>query len=227
MKNYFRTKRLNILALLAGFTYAFLVVNTIVSDWDDSKRGFTEGWESAGNRNPGSFERPLNSYHLLLKLKDDIVTYPDSMVNQKDHTTLKSIPKHVIALSPSHLPTKYSGWYSALFAVIGMLVVITYFLIPFYFYRLIGLIKKGIIFEQENIRLIRKLGIGLLVVYFGNVLYNFISYQVASSLFSFSNYEIQIHSMDAIWLLFGIVVLLVAEILSRAIALKEEHELTI
>lgn len=227
MKNYYRTKRLSLLVTLLGITYGFLIGNTFISDWDNIKRSFMEGAERASSMGPGSIVKKSKSYHLSLKLKDGIAAYPDSMLNLKNHTILPSINKNVIAFNPPQKRSIHSLWAGTLSFVLALLVLITYILIPFHFYRLIGLIKKGIIFERENIRLIRYLGIELLIIYFGNVLFNFLSYKNDLSLFSFSNYEIQMDSMDAIWLLFGIVVLLVAEILSRAIALKEEQELTI
>jgi hypothetical protein len=52
-------------------------------------------------------------------------------------------------------------------------------------------------------------------------------YRINISIFSFTDYKIVMGYMDGIWLLFGIVVLLIAEILSKALALKEEQELTI
>lgn len=227
MKNYFRTKKLNILAILAGLTYAFMVVNTFVNDWDDILIGFRDGWEAAGDNVNDTEFKPSRNFHLLLRTKNDVFSYPDSIVNLKDHAFLKTKNEKVVALNSFSSKAKYSGWHGFFIGVISMVVGITYFVIPFHFYKFIGWIKTNIIFERENIRLIRCLGIELLIVYFGNVLVNFLSYKSALSLFSFSEYEIQMHSMDAIWLLFGIIVLLVAEILSRAIALKEEQELTI
>lgn len=99
--------------------------------------------------------------------------------------------------------------------------------IPIHFYRIISLIKKNIIFERVTIRLLIWMGFELLIIYFGNVLFNYMVHQINCTLFSFSEYEIVIRPFDPIWLLLGIVVLLIAEILSKARVLKEEQELTI
>jgi len=107
------------------------------------------------------------------------------------------------------------------------MIVTTYVVIPFHFFRFMSLIKKNIFFEKENIRLLRRLGTELVIVYFGMVLFNFLNYKLNASLFSFSEYQLKMDSIDSIWLLFGIVVLLIAEILSKAKVLKEEQELTI
>lgn len=90
-----------------------------------------------------------------------------------------------------------------------------------------NLIDRTVFFEKENIGLLRSLGIELLIVYLGNVLLNFMDYKINISIFSFSDYKIAMGYTDGIWLLFGIVVLIIAEILSKALVLKKEQELTI
>lgn len=227
MKNYFRTKKLNLLVTLLGITYGFLMANTFFNDWDNIKRSFMEGAESAAyspNKDQKKFSK---TYHLYLSPKDGAFNYPDSLLNLMDNSTLQSINEEVIARGSLDTNLRYSKWYDFFSVLLALLVLITYFVIPFHFNQLLGRMKKNLIFEKDNVRLIRCLGIELLIIYFVNVLVNFISYKKSLSLFRFSEYEIQMDSMDAIWLLFGIVVLLVAEILSNAIALKEEQELTI
>jgi hypothetical protein len=59
------------------------------------------------------------------------------------------------------------------------------------------------------------------------MLYNYLTYKRNCQLFDFNGYTLKIDSVDPIWLLLGIVVLLIAEIISRGNALKEEQELTI
>jgi hypothetical protein len=54
-----------------------------------------------------------------------------------------------------------------------------------------------------------------------------VNYKINCSLFSFAEYDLVMDSMDGILLLFGIILLIIAEILSKAQALKEEQELTI
>lgn len=126
--------------------------------------------------------------------------------------------------SDSHKSAMVYVVFKTLFACI---VTITYFLIAVHFLRLIGSFKKEFIFEKKNIRLLRWLGFELLIVYFGNVLFNFFHYKINCTVFSFSEYEIVMDSVEDIWLLFGIVVLLAAEVILKALVIKEEQEFTI
>ncbi|HLN75052.1 MAG TPA: DUF2975 domain-containing protein [Prolixibacteraceae bacterium] len=227
IKNYFKTKKLNLLATLLGLTYGFLFANTIINDWDNLKRSFMEGVESTyTNNNPFKGEARRNHY-MVLSQKKGAFNYPDSLVNLANHTTVKTINKSVIAFESSGSGTKYFKWYDSMFHLLPLFVFVFYVMIPFHFTKLLGRIKKNLIFERDNIRLIRWLGVELLIIYFGNVLFNYINYKANASTFKFADYEIGMDSMDAIWLLFSIVVLLVAEILSKALELKEEQELTI
>jgi hypothetical protein len=41
MWTYFETKKLSILAILAGLTYAFMIVNLFSSDWDSWQMSFS------------------------------------------------------------------------------------------------------------------------------------------------------------------------------------------
>lgn len=228
MWTLFKTKKLSTLAILAGLTYAFLIISTFVDGWDDFQTGFHDGAQTAKYNSNGkdSENKPLDSYSFLVKSKNGFASYPDSLVNLKSNTTIKSKCQKVIVLSSSdsHSSTRI---YNFLMSIFGFLIFANYILIPIQFYRLMGLIQKNILFERENIRLLRWLGIELLIVYFGNVLFNYMSHQMDCSLFSFSEYEIVMESADGIWLLFGIVALLIAEIFTKALVIKEEQELTI
>jgi len=222
MRTIFETKRLGILTILAGLTYAFLVISSFIDGADDFKRGLEGAREN--NKN-SSLDKSQDYYYLNLKPKN-VSNLPDSLINTKENKEIRLMSNSVITIESYDLPTS-AKWYTAFQILLAFLLLIIYIVIPIQFYRFISLISKNIFFEKENIRLLRWLGFELLIVYFGNVLYNFTNYKINSSLFSFSDYELVMDYFDGIWLLFGVVVLMIAEILSKALALKEEQELTI
>ncbi len=222
MATIFKTKRLSILTLLAGLTYAFLVISSFVIGADDFKRGYegatkSDVYVSSGN-NP-------DYYYLNLKPKN-VSNLTDSLVNMKDNRVIRLMSNSVITIDSYKLSTS-AKWYQAFQIILAFLLLIIYITIPIHFYRFIILINENVFFEKENISLLRRLGFELLIVYFGNVLYNFTNYKINSSLFSFSEYKLVMDYFDGIWLLFGIVVLLIAEILAKALILKEDQKLTI
>lgn len=223
MATIFKTKRLSILILLVGLAYAFLVISSFADNLDDFKSGVYEGVNSADNQSSMVANR---LYFLNLRPANGFTSFPDSLVNKEINKSIRVKFSSTIALASDNLPTP-AKWYKAFLNMIELLLLINYIIIPIHFTRFMNLIDRNLFFENENIGLLRLLGIELLIVYFGNVLLNYMDYKINISIFSFSDYKIVMGYTDGIWLLFGIVVLLIAEILSKALALKEEQELTI
>lgn len=220
MWSYFKNQKISILTLLAGLIYAFMVVSSFWENRDD----FLRGWHEADSAEKSVF---YSSYFLTISPKNGFASYPDSLLNMTNKQSVRTCNQKIIALAPNKLRSTTSRWYNALCNILMLMIVTTYVVIPFHFFRFMSLIKKNIFFEKENIRLLRRLGTELVIVYFGMVLFNFLNYKLNASLFSFSEYQLKMDSIDSIWLLFGIVVVLIAEILSKAKVLKEEQELTI
>lgn len=229
MASVLKTKNIPILAILAGMTYAFLIFNSFSSDWDSWKMSFNEKTLGAEYNKWGDIigYKPTESYSLSVRPKNGFASFPDSLVNLKTNQCIKTKYKEMIVLgSPSKLaPTSMGS--KVLLTFLAILLLVVSIRIPIHFYKIIGLFKKEFIFERKSIWLLRWLGLELLIIYFGGVFAMYMFQQIDRSLFSFSDYELVTDSMDAIWLLLGIVVLLVSEILSKAMVLKEEQELTI
>ena len=225
MWTYFKSKRLNILVVLAGFIYVFLVVSSFVDGSDDFLRGYSEGAQS--DRSIDQNMEPMRSYYLSMKPIKGFASYPDSLYNSISGKQVYVCMNSVISNNPVKLQSSSIVAFRVLSRFLIFFFLIVYIVIPFHFFRFIGLIRKNIFFESENIRLLRCLGIELCFIYIGILLYSFLNLKINSTLFSFSDYELVMDYMDGIWLLFGIVVLMIAEVLAKALSLKEEQELTI
>ncbi len=86
---------------------------------------------------------------------------------------------------------------------------------------------REVVFDNGNIKYLRKTGFALLLFYVSSLAFNMISYFENKLLFDFYGYKIQITETDLIWLLLGIVMLLFSEILSQGSKIKEDQDLTI
>ena len=171
--------------------------------------------------------KSLESYSFLVKPKNGFASFPDSLRNLKTNQIIQTKSKEMIVLVPKSDSFNVPIVSKTFLGLLGILVIIALIRIPIHFYKLVGLIKKEFIFEQDCIRLLRWLGLELLFVYFASTLGTYLYHQIECSLLSFSDYDIVMGLMDPIWLLLGIVVLLLAEVFSKARILKEEQELTI
>lgn len=231
MWQLFKTKKITILAILAGFIYAFLILITFVEGWDDFRRGWHEGDKIAEYNKWGDVIRykpsETESYSFSVKPKKGFASYPDSLLNLKTNQTIKTQYTQLLVLGPKSDLTGTPFVYKIILFLLGSSILVALIRIPIHFYKLIALIKNEIIFELRSISLLRWLGVELLFVYFACILGFYLDHQITCSLFSFLNYKIVMGYVDPIWLLLGIVSLLLAEVLSKAMALKEEQELTI
>lgn len=228
MWKYFKTNRLSILAILAGMTYVFLIVNTFSSEWDYMKMAFNEGALGAEYNKWGDVvgHHPVESHQLFIRAKNGYTSFPDSIVNLTDNQIIKARYNDVIVLtSPKEF--NHSTVTRIIATITSFMLAVVLILIPIHFYKLIGLIKKDILFDRFNVRLLRKLGLELLLVYVGVMIILYVYHQETSAQFRFSDYDIVSETMDPIWILLGIIAFMIAEILSKAVSLKEEQELTV
>ena len=228
MWKYFKTKKLTILALLAGLTYAFMMVNSFASEWDIWQISFNEKALGAEYNKWGDVigHHPIESHLFLVKPTIGFASFPDSLVNLVDNQTIKAQYREMVVLVPPSKPKFSTGELIVLIFLVIILFIVS-IRIPIHFYKFIGLIKRELIYERKSIQLLRWLGFELLINYLGGFLIIYMFHQIVRSLFRFSDYEIAMGSMDPIWLFLGIVVLLIAEILSKGLAIREEQELTI
>jgi hypothetical protein len=201
------------------------------SEWNDFQLGYNNGSNSTDNQysNNDSTYCPSNrTFFFYLEPKEGFTSFPDKITNLRSnqdisimHSTFKaSIPK-------SKMNTDQNFPYNFFSGLCAFFMLIICIVIPVQFYLVIGSITDEVIFEKTIIKRIRTIGISLIFFYFLYSLYNYLNYKKNSQLFEFSDYTLKMDSSDAIWLLMGFVALLIAEIISRGLKLKEEQELTI
>jgi hypothetical protein len=230
MKKHQKPKRLILLSFFAGIIYLLMIAGYFVSEWDDFQLGYWEGWNSEGTLNTDnrSLCSPGKAYFLYVLPKKGISSFPDKITNLMSNQSIDIRHSEFKAFVPkSATEGKTIILYDLSIGICAFMMLIICFIIPFQFYMFISSIIKEVIFDKDNIGRIRKIGISLIFFYSFYFIFNFLNYLKNCKLFEFSDYSLKMDSVDAIWLLLGIVVLLIAEIILRGKALKEEQELTI
>ena len=99
--------------------------------------------------------------------------------------------------------------------------------IPFQFYKLIFSLYKNSVFTSENVNRIQKIGVFYIIIYAYLLCFSFYQYFLAKSVIDLDKYEIARPDFASESLLIGLVALIFATVLKRAIAIKEEQDLTI
>jgi hypothetical protein len=227
MKN---NKRLKIIGILFAFFYFFIIGEYIVTEEISSfKAGFKEGWESAKEGRDKLILKKAQTCFINIVPKAGLYTFPAKFTNQErgdfikvdagSFTTKVEYSKNL----PVWLDISY---YSTLLLAFPILFLLFY--IPVQAYKTIRSIVKNEIFNLKTITRIRRIGYALLII-FGCMLWTmFVMYSINKQLISLDVYDI-VFSMknEYIFLLFGLITLLFAEILKISHTMKVEQDLTI
>jgi hypothetical protein len=211
--------KLTLLSILAILAYCLLLLSSIVDGWDDFKLGFKEGFKDTPKK---------EFYFVDMKAKQGFASFPDSIANIKtgDKVNIRYDKAQLKAtIVPIHGKSLFI--YELIESLLALVIFFIGIYIPVLFFKLMSTLYLEVVFDEKNIRYIQKIGILLLLFYVVYFIFNYISYLVNISLFTFSNYTIQREPTDIVWILLGIVVLLFAEIVSKGSKIQEEQDLTI
>lgn len=221
-----KSKRIIILSSLAIIAYCFMVVVTFMHEWNDMQLGFSRGFQDAQEEYNKDYVS-LETLYFNLQPKASATVFPDTLTNIKNGKDYPAMISDVRIEFPQSEITFKSMFYKGGMIVLTIFIVICYISIPIRFISIMSRISNGNIFSAENVKSLNWLGIFLLSVFFLLFLFDFLGYLSAKSLFSFSSYAIKMSLPDFLWAILGLSALLIAEVLKRAIEIKEEQELTI
>ena len=230
--------RLKVLCWLFVAAYAAVIVHFVVtniaSELSDFNEGFKAGMESANPRNGDAKKSSMSSLFFesaYLKLTPKIQgSYPDKLINEKTGEVMAAEIERV-HLSVRDLPKV--PWYLTVGNVLAVLLaflmmgIVIY--IPILSFKVIKSIVKNDIFDEKNIRRIRRVGYSLIVVFLIGVYYAIVLKATALQIVSLKDYKIisSLDSDDIFIITLGIVVLIFAEVLKIATQMKEEQDLTV
>jgi len=102
-----------------------------------------------------------------------------------------------------------------------------YLIVAYNFLRIIFAVNKSVIFEWVNVKCLRIMGIGFILMFIANAILVFIQQYSFYKIMDIENYKIINSPFDGSILMFGVISFLVAEIFAVGLRLKEDQELTI
>jgi hypothetical protein len=210
-------KKLTLLSIFAMLTYCLLLLSSIVDGWDDFKLGFNESKALRGQ-----------TYFVDLKAKASYLSFPDSILNLRTGNKLDiRYDKVQVRATVEPNSVKYADYYLIVLCVLAMVLFFIGIYIPIQFFRLMKSLILEVVFDENNVKYMYRIGVSLLVFYVVCFMMNYITCLMNLVMFDFADYIIQRETTDVIWLLLGFVVLLFAEIVSKGSKIKEEQDLTI
>ena len=129
-----------------------------------------------------------------------------------------------------NLKKRYPLWNIFTMFFLGLLalpILVLLVFIPIQFYKLIFSLYNNSVFTSENVNRIQKIGVFYIIIYAYLLCFSFYQYFLAKSVIDLDKYEIARPDFASESLLIGLVALIFATVLKRAIAIKEEQDLTI
>lgn len=180
-------------------------------------RGFMDGWNSHDS-NPTEHVMFLD-VHLTPEVSGSTV---GQLINEK---TGEVIPANIRSATLSMAPDSLFLTFETISAFI---LIGTIIMIAVYFIKIVVAVNRSIVFDWINVKRIRYMGIGLLVVFvldFGNFIY---SKLLVDRLIEIEGYRtIGDESFSFLYFILGLSALLIAEVFAIGLRLREEQELTI
>jgi hypothetical protein len=220
--------RLKIICILFGIAYFFIISEHIVREtFPIFKAGFLQGWREASEQ---ASDRPNDeTCYFDVEPKAGVHSYPSSFLNLKTGTWFNAevVSFRAKIQNPVKLPTglviaEGLGTFLGLFALFLLLYI------PVQAYKVIRSMVKNEIFDVSTINRIRKIGYALLIIFGYSACMGVVLYSISRNLIDLEDYN-NVFSLkeDYIFLLFGLIILLFAEILKISHTMKEEVDLTV
>ena len=211
-------KRLNWITVLIVVAMCIILgYSEPVSSFMD---GFREGMNTAGRIKAGEdveiFQLNLEPAVRLAK--------PLSLLNLKSGELLPARMSMVIVEMTT---TKKSGWSRVWTYCFTVLFLTGVMMCTFNLVTFIRAVNKSVIFEWINVKRLRRIGVGFLVLFVVNIIQDFIQYFFLKKSVELVDYNIRNPFNEGGVLLFGMIAFLIAEVFAVGIRLREEQELTI
>jgi len=221
-------KRIKILGILFAFFYFFIIGEYIIEGVPAFVEGFKEGWKEGRRVKENKNINKSEICFLNVVPKMGQYTYPTELLNLMGGNLIKAeIRSFYVKTESKILPT----WLSITYGFIIFLSFPIFFLllyIPVQAYKTVRSIIKDDIFNMKTITRFRRIGYALLIVFGCMIFSEYIEYLVSKQLIDLRDYDIVFSiKSDYIFLLFGLVTLIFAEILKISHTMKEEQDLTI
>lgn len=218
--------KLKIICILLGVGYLAILGTGIVLNFKENLVSFNEGGEAARMMNEN--EPKIEWLYINLQPKD-YKAYTELVFNKKTGKIEKGEIRHLKLKieNPPKIPTWITVMY-VFFMMFLIFYVIVIIWIPVLLFKFIfSFLKKGI-FDEKNILRLTWMGWGLIIVFLFEFLGELIHYLQCKALVELNDYNISFSFGGFyLYLMFGLVILLFAEVLKISVKMKEEVDLTV
>jgi len=179
------------------------------------------------NKNASSDESKRKYEAFSLKLNPDNFFAPDSLFNEKTGKwMLASTEEVVVYIHEDEI--KDLNVDGILVKILFVIIALTgSYLLVVNFIKLLISVNRSVIFDWINVRRLRKIGTGLILVFIADSLISIYESVLAIGYIKITNYSILMETFSENLLIEGMIAFIFAEIFAVGLRLKEEQDLTI
>ena len=214
-------KRLNLfcLCVIAAFLLSVsgnvqMIVRIFINGFEIGMKAAEEGGEMP----------VLPAYKQIHTMPTDLTEVTGTVTNLKDGSQLAIKPLISLVECPS-MPTSSAALWEAMAALV---VIVGFIYTTVYFCKLIVQINRNIVFDWTNVKYLRRIGWGLIAIFFCAFVSVWITNYQLSQVVALkgTEFNLLLAFSDPTFIL-GFIALLAAEVFALGLRLKEENDLTI
>ena len=214
-------KRLNLFCLCVIATFLLSVSGNVQMIVRIFINGFEIGMKAAEE---GGEMPVLPAYKQIHTMPTDLTEVTGTVTNLKDGSQLAIKPLVSLVECPS-MPTSSAALWEAMAALV---VIVGFIYTTVYFCKLIVQINRNIVFDWTNVKYLRRIGWGLIAIFFCAFVSVWITNYQLSQVVALkgTEFNLLLAFSDPTFIL-GFIALLAAEVFALGLRLKEENDLTI
>lgn len=214
-------KRLNLfcLCVIAAFLLSVsgnvqMIVRIFINGFEIGMKAAEEGGEMP----------VLPAYKQIHTMPTDLTEVTGTVTNLKDGSQLAIKPLVYLVECPS-MPTSSAALWEAMAALV---VIVGFIYTTVYFCKLIVQINRNIVFDWTNVKYLRRIGWGLIAIFFCAFVSVWITNYQLSQVVALkgTEFNLLLAFSDPTFIL-GFIALLAAEVFALGLRLKQENDLTI
>ena len=212
-------RRLNIITFIF---IGIIICASLTNVYLKSDHLFKSTEESTGHRS-----RAETGKSFPLRLDPEKHFAPDSLYNEKTGEWMPARIKEVIVYT--HKDDKGSSPLldNAMHIIFILIAFSGCVMIIYNFIKIIVSVNKSVIFAWINVRRLRRIGLGFIIVFIADAIISIYGSNVIEGMISLSDYSIIKETFSIRVLIDGMTAFIAAEIIAVGLRLKEEQDLTI
>lgn len=213
-------KRLNLITFMIGVAIGLSLYSFLEKQFVEMKAAFMAGYEAGSNE---EFTKMSDFFYLTLE-PVDYLSMPDSLYNKKANMWIPARISNVCVDVPVE---PHSDLDMIWILPLAILLLAGFIIVIINFFKIIVAVNKSIIFDWVNVRRLRRIGVGLGLMFLVHLTLSLVENNRISKLVDFEHYTTVGESFNGGALLAAMIAFLMAEIFAVGLRLKEEQELTI